>query len=110
MALRPCLDCGTPTEGNRCAEHSATLQRTKDARRPARRSHAEQERRRAAVASHVERYGWLCPGHGGHPPHPSADLTADHIWQVADGGPEDGPLRVLCRPANSARGARAGTR
>jgi 5-methylcytosine-specific restriction endonuclease McrA len=33
------------------------------------------------------------------------DLTADHVVPVAAGGPEDGPLTVLCRGCNSAKGA-----
>ena len=35
----------------------------------------------------------------------TTDLTADHLIPVIDGG-AGGPLRVLCRSCNSARGAR----
>lgn len=110
MRLRTCLDCGRPAPGSRCPSCRAERQRAKDARRPTRRSHAEQERRRRLVAEHVEEYGWWCPGaadldHGAHGVEPG-ELTADHLTPVAAGGREDGPLRVLCRSKNSGRGAR----
>jgi hypothetical protein len=106
MPLRPCLDCGTPGRGTRCPTHQAQRQRAKDARRPQRRSHAEQQRRRQAVADHVATYGWVCPGWQGHPPHPSHDLTAHHADAVGAGGSEHGPLVVVCRSLNSSIGSR----
>jgi hypothetical protein len=103
--LRPCLDCGTLSEASRCPGHATARQRAKDAQRPERRSHAEQERKRALIAEHVTLYGWRCPGAPDldHPPHPSDDLTADHLVPVHQGGAEGGPLRVLCRSKNSGR-------
>lgn len=106
MPLRSCLTCGTPGAGTRCRKCKAAHQRAKDAKRPLRRTHAEQQRRRQAVADHVAVHGWLCPGDETHASHPCDDLTADHIMPVAAGGREDGPLRVLCRSRNSARGVR----
>lgn len=116
MPLRPCLGSQRnepghtlTAHGSRCQDCRGDRQRTKDARRPERRSYAEQQRRRQVVAEHVAAYGWLCPGAPDlrHDPHPSRDLTADHIGPVAQGGTEDGPLRVLCRSKNSERGATA---
>ena len=56
------------------------------------------------IASHVAAYGWVCPGLTTgtirHDPHPSSDLTGDHI----NGNPHDhNPtnLRVLCRSLNT---------
>jgi hypothetical protein len=49
--------------------------------------------------------GDWCPGLGQHPAHPSADLVADHVVEVAAGGLATGPLRVLCRSENSRRSA-----
>lgn len=46
----------------------------------------------------------VCPGWD-RPAHPSDDLTADHVLPRARGGEQGGPLRVLCRPCNSARQA-----
>lgn len=57
---------------------------------------------------HVEQHGWVCPGWQ-KPPHASQDLTADHIQPTGRGGAVDGPLRVLCRPCNSARRAELDT-
>jgi hypothetical protein len=78
----------------------------KSAHRPDMRTHAETERRRRLVADHRARVGDWCPGLRDHPAHPSADLVADHVVEVAAGGPEAGPLRVLCRSENSRRSAR----
>jgi hypothetical protein len=46
-----------------------------------------------------------CPGGERQPAHPSADLTADHVREVAAGGRPDGRLVVRCRVCNSARSA-----
>jgi 5-methylcytosine-specific restriction enzyme A len=70
------------------------------------RTHAETKRRRRLVADHRARVGDWCPGLRDHPAHPSADLVADHVVEVAAGGPEAGPLRVLCREENGRRSAR----
>jgi hypothetical protein len=70
------------------------------------RRHAETERRRRLVADHRARIGDLCPGLEDHPAHPSADLVADHVIEVAVNGLETGPLRVLCRGENGRRSAR----
>lgn len=109
MAPRPCIVTGCPhytTAGSRCAAHRRQAERAKQARRPV--TSAERARRARAVAEHVRTRGWWCPGWRDQPPHTSSDLTADHVWPVAAGGPEAGPLVVRCRRCNSARGARTG--
>jgi len=53
-------------------------------------------------------HGEFCPGAPdlNHPPHPSRDLTVDHILPLGQGGTHHpSNLRVLCRSANSNRGA-----
>jgi 5-methylcytosine-specific restriction protein A len=70
------------------------------------RTHAETERRRRLVADHRATVGDWCPGIEDHPAHPSADLVADHVVEVAVSGLETGPLRVLCRAENGRRSAR----
>lgn len=110
MPLRPCLDCGTLTRTTRCPAHTRRTEyaRTlgKRARRP-RIPAAEDKRRSQTVAAWRAAHGDWCPGWH-RPPHPSADLTADHITPVAAGGSETGPLTVLCRSCNSAKAARVG--
>jgi 5-methylcytosine-specific restriction enzyme A len=54
------------------------------------RTHAETERRRRLVADHRATVGDWCPGLEDHPAHPSADLVADHVIEVAIGGLETG--------------------
>jgi len=119
VAQRPCLHkiarsrlCGVLSDRRRCPTHRLAEGRAKQARRPD-FDHAERQRRARLVHQHIEAYGLVCPGWR-RPPHPvdpaaGNRLTADHVWAVAAGGPEDGPLQVLCRKCNSARGARAAT-
>ncbi|PSR63987.1 hypothetical protein C8259_09045 [Nocardia nova] len=101
--LHTCSVTGCPRlqPGPRCAEHETErgrhLRRTTPTK--ATRDYREQQRRAAAVRAHRARRGDWCPGWR-RPPHPSADLTADHITPVASGRP-DGPLQVLCRSCNS---------
>jgi hypothetical protein len=103
---RPCLDCGKPVRGKpRCRDCDARIGRAKAAKRPAMRTYQEAERRRRAVATHRAEVGDWCPGLDQHPAHPCADLVADHLVEVAAGGLESGPLRVLCRSENSRRSA-----
>ena len=90
----------------RCCYCRTQWQKTKDARRPDRRSYAEQERRRRTVATWIAEHGYQCPGIPGQvAPHPSHDLTAEHVDPVAITRNERGPLAVLCRPCNSKLGA-----
>ena len=104
--LRRCLDCPRSVRGkSRCTDCERAHQRTKRARRPDLDDARERERRRRLVADHRARVGDWCPGLGQHPAHPSADLVADHVVEVAAGGPASGPLRVLCRSENSRRSA-----
>jgi hypothetical protein len=78
----------------------------KRAKRPDLDDRHERERRRRLVADHRAEVGDWCPGLEDHPAHPSADLVADHVIEVAITGLATGPLRVLCRSENSRRSAR----
>jgi 5-methylcytosine-specific restriction protein A len=106
--LRPCLGCGTSVRGKpRCADCERAHARAKRARRPDLDDAAERKRRARLVADHRATIGDWCPGvpelrRGAHP---SADLTADHLVEVALGGRPDGQLVVRCRSCNSARSA-----
>jgi 5-methylcytosine-specific restriction enzyme A len=106
---RRCLDCPTMVRGKpRCTDCQRVRDRAKRARRPDLHADAqERERRRRLVADHRARIGDWCPGvpelrRGAHP---SADLTADHLVEIAAGGLASGPLVVRCRSCNSARSA-----
>jgi 5-methylcytosine-specific restriction enzyme A len=104
---RPCLGCGRTVRGKpRCRDCQATRDRAKRAKRPDLDDHRERERRRRLVATHRATIGDWCPGLEDHPAHPSADLVADHVVEVAVSGLATGPLRVLCRSENSRRSAR----
>jgi 5-methylcytosine-specific restriction enzyme A len=104
--LRACLDCRTMVRGkSRCVDCQARRDRAKRARRPDMRTYQETERRRRLLADHRATIGDWCPGLEDRPAHPSADLVADHVVEVAVNGLEMGPLRVLCRSENSRRSA-----
>lgn len=100
----PCLVCGVRTyHGPRCPDHERTRRRQPTPTRTG-YTHAEKQRRAAAVAEHIERHGSICPGYK-RTPHYSEDLTAHHVVPVGAGGAQDGPLAVLCRGCNSRAGA-----
>lgn len=105
---RICPTCRQRVEGScpRCDTGPSSLSR----RRPRREGYGRDERRRRAdtVRVHVEQHGPVCPGWQ-RSPHPSQDLTADHVQPTARGGDPGGLLRVLCRPCNSARRAELDT-
>jgi hypothetical protein len=104
---RACLDCGKQVRGKpRCRDCQAKRDQVKRAKRPDLDDHHERERRRRLVAEHRATTGDWCPGLEDHPAHPSADLVADHVVEVAIGGLATGPLRVLCRQENGRRSAR----
>ena len=107
--LRPCLDCGKTVRGKpRCGSCTAKQARAKAAKRPDKNTNQEIQRRRRAVAYWRATVGDWCPGvpeldRGAHP---AANLTADHVIEVAAGGLESGPLVVRCGPCNTAKAAR----
>jgi 5-methylcytosine-specific restriction protein A len=105
--IRPCLGCKRPVRGKpRCVDCQRVKDLAKRARRPdLHNDHAERERRRRVVADHRALLGDWCPGWAKQPAHPSADLTADHVREVARGGRPDGHLVVRCRSCNAARSA-----
>jgi 5-methylcytosine-specific restriction protein A len=105
--LRSCLDCSTMVRGkSRCVDCQRARERAKRERRPDLHADAqERERRRRVVADHRAIVGDWCPGWERRPAHPSADLTADHVREVAAGGRPDGRLVVRCRSCNAARSA-----
>jgi 5-methylcytosine-specific restriction protein A len=109
---RACLDCGHPVRGKpRCPRCHAKRDQRKRVKRPdLHNDHQERERRRRVVADHRAIVGDWCPGWERQPAHPSADLTADHVREVAAGGRPDGKLVVRCRSCNSARSAHLATR
>jgi len=105
--IRPCLSCKRPVRGKpRCGDCQRVKDQAKRQRRPDLDNAKERERRRRVVADHRAMVGDWCPGWQGRPAHPSADLTADHVREVAKGGDPRGALVVRCRSCNAARSAR----
>src|SRR5699024_2414916 len=114
--LKPCAGSSihpsghTLVRGRRCdaceREHSQRQTNSKRRRRPVATS-AEQTRRKQVVAAHVALHGYVCPGWE-CPPHPSMDLTADHITSYKQSTSENGSLQVLCRVCNGRKGSKSG--
>jgi|tagenome__1003787_1003787.scaffolds.fasta_scaffold20983634_2 5-methylcytosine-specific restriction endonuclease McrA len=111
--LLACLDCGTITSnGNRCTTHQRQADKRHNAARPDLHTTAYTRLARAAITSHINAHGLWCPGdphrnHTSHPVDKRSDLTIDHIKPAASGhSPLDqSNYRVLCRSANSSKGA-----
>jgi 5-methylcytosine-specific restriction enzyme A len=110
--IRPCLGCKQPVRGKpRCIDCQRGQDQAKRHRRPDLHNDArERERRRRVVADHRAMVGDWCPGWERQPAHLSADLTADHVKEVAKGGDPRGKLVVRCRSCNAARSAHLAAR
>jgi 5-methylcytosine-specific restriction protein A len=106
MPKRPCLDCSRLTaNASRCNECGAAYAAKLNAKRggSTARGYGYRWRKLAlsVITEHRQSYGEQCPGYG-VAPHPSSDLTVDHIIPKAVGGTDDRTnLRVLCRRCNS---------
>lgn len=97
---RPCLDCGTPTDGSRCPTH----RRAWDRRRPTATQRGYDAEHRAARAELRNYLPGPC-GYGcGRLLMPDGDWVAAH---VIDGNPNAGWL-ASCRSCNERAKARRG--
>jgi hypothetical protein len=102
---RTCLHCGRLVRGA-CRPCATNRERAKAAKRPDRKSNAAKVSNAQLVSDHRATVGDWCPGWERQPAHPSADLVADHVIEVAAGGDELHARRVVrCRSCNSARSA-----
>ena len=96
--------CGvlTTRKGGRCDVHKSAAKR---GRSGAYRSHRWRKLSQEVIAAWTREHGWLCPGWH-RAPHPSRDLTTDHVVGLAAGGAafDRRNLAVLCRGCNTAKG------
>jgi hypothetical protein len=103
--MKPCLDCGTPANGNRCPDHAAqrqaVIQRGQNLRRAVQGgrskyggAYAKGGRAVRATASRC----WLCDGG----PDPTDPWQADHFIQ-GDRQTGGGPLAPAHRSCNIRR-------
>jgi hypothetical protein len=101
-----CRESGRPT---RCQhhqrQHNRGLHRTTPTK-VARQDPAVRAHRGAAVDAHVAKHGWVCLGDDQHARHETRDLVADDPLPIALGGDPMQQLVVMCRSANSSKGAR----
>jgi 5-methylcytosine-specific restriction endonuclease McrA len=100
VTLRPCLDCGEPTDGPRCDEH------TVDTKAPA--SARGYDHQWTLLSRRARRLQPFCSGCGS-----TEDLQADHLpiaWErKAAGKPVRlSDIQVLCGPCNRDAGAARG--
>lgn len=107
MAPRPCLVCGTPTDGPRCPSHRPRPQ-SRVAGNPYDRRHRRLTE--ATVSNWVACHGWVCPGYR-CPPHPvdPGGLEGEHIIPRSlrpDLAYNPSNYSVLCRPCNGRKGNR----
>src|SRR5688572_1981601 len=92
-----------------CAERCASRYERARARTTptkAARTTEVRKHRATAVLDHIEQHGDYCLGDADHPAHHCTDLVADDPVPIARGGDPLQPLHVMCRSANSKKGAR----
>ena len=86
--MKPCLECGAPSQGPRCEAHTRRRDRNLA---------------RGKLDCIYLRDGGICQL-GGHPV-PRTDATLHHVIRhVAGGSDDDSNLVLACRPHNSAAG------
>jgi 5-methylcytosine-specific restriction enzyme A len=91
--VRPCLDCGTPSDASRCEEHQRDARRVyeRGRKRPSRSKRWEKLSRSLRARS------GFCEFCG-----TTSDLSVDHVQPVSLGGSMyGGPFRVLCKSCNA---------
>lgn len=91
-----------------CPEHALDTERHQRRTVPTKRARTwtVQQHRAQAVRAHVNKHGWVCLGDNNHASHHTRDLVADDPVPIARGGDPMQPLVVMCRSANSTKGAR----
>ncbi|MBF6328510.1 HNH endonuclease [Nocardia transvalensis] len=99
MTLRPCLDCGEPSDAARCPEHARKDDRVRD------RNHVHWNGARwKRLSARLRRMQPWCSSCGA-----TDRLTVDHITPVSerpDLAYEVNNLQVLCGRCNSRKGGR----
>ena len=105
MTLRPCLDCGEPTDDARCPPH-ARLNERRDPERQRREAAYDWTWRR--LSQRARRTSPTCEVCG-----TTEDLTTDHTpaaWERREAGLPIrlADVRVLCRTHNASAGAARG--
>lgn len=110
MLRKPCIDCGTPTDGTRCPTHQEIWGRDKDARQTAQRKarggrpqYAGTWARQSRAVRANATVCWLC----GNGPRPDDPWQADHLYPAAMTGGAPGPALPAHRSCNVARSNRA---
>lgn len=108
-AGRRCTFPGCTTKAGECQRHRSMVNRGYHRTTPtkvARQQPGVAAHRQAAITAHVKQHGWLCLGDDDHERHETRDLTADDPLPIALGGDPMQQLMVMCRSANSSKGAR----
>ncbi|MGQ0669341.1 MAG: HNH endonuclease signature motif containing protein [Actinomycetota bacterium] len=101
--LRPCLDCGRPTEGPRC---KSCRPRSGTDPRGTRQQRGYSDQWLRSVKAAVSAQPWCSDC--GAPWSRDNPLTGDHPVPMSEGGSPDQEPIVLCRRCNSAKGIAKG--
>ena len=98
-----CTVCEAVSDQRKCPEHRNIRKKYVRKNKPT-VTYAQRKYRKNAVEAYKKIYGNVCQGYR-RQPHPSNDLTADHIIATANGGDEFGQLQIYCRSCNSSKQA-----
>ncbi len=106
MTSRPCLTCGTPTQGTRCPDHARVAERERH--NPAYDTPAYRKARARFRRRWMQDHGPLCMGWGQDPPHLTLEpLEVDHVVPLAAGAAplDESNWQMRCKRHNVAKGA-----
>lgn len=102
MVLRPCIECGEPTDAPRCEECAPPRSQPTERAGTTARGYDRTWRKLSERARRLQPFCSDCGA--------TADLTVDHSLQAWRRKAQSLPIRlqdveVVCRPCNSRRGA-----
>ena len=103
--MKPCIDCGTPTNGTRCPQHAAPVRAAAQRQHQQRRNMRGGRKTRGGGGRGQPPPGtlcWICH----HPATETDPLQWDHLHPIAEGGDQGGPVAPAHRSCNIQRSNR----
>jgi len=112
--MKPCIDCGTPTDGTRCPTHATIRKQQTQATHQAKRNARGGRRTRGGAhmngAPPLHSVCWIC---GRQATNPNDPMQWDHLTPISQGGDQRGevaPAHRSCNITRSNKGRSRGNR